>query len=421
MSSLLHATHFSRRVRFHASQPPCLNAALVTSPAYLSSPGSPMETTPSMPSAPESPFSLNPPMALWADEMDRHDALKSLSVLLPQEPAAAGATAAPLRFSVVTSVPPATGPFPASRQRLPVRLAPLPQPPQFSGAAAFPPTSPTTVRHAPATPTWAVPSAHRNSCSSVHLAARCRPAVAPSPSSRPLRLPGLAKSQFEEPSERLNPMSCTAAPTPAADSERELLEAVVGLLKDKAVNPHNGSVSLDSLKRAVIVRHSELCHAVMGPQSSLTDWRDFVRRHCETLCLVRRSARLKRIYLKANLLWRENDKKMADELTLRERHIVGCLETVLQRRQQQRELHLRSGGSETTAPPPVRLQEFIEVYPSLPQNQSPKREEPAFPELPRMPDLLRLLRRYQFEIDEETSSITRVQSPSCSSRRKKAS
>lgn len=173
-----------------------------------------------------------------------------------------------------------------------------------------------------------------------------------------------------------------------APAEAALVQVLAGLLRDPVVNPHQGSVSLDKLKLLASQHAGEVYRAVVeaggGDKPAL--WRGLIRRHQDILSLVRRRARLKRVYLTGNQQWLENDQSMRSGLAQQEEYILGCLEWLLEQH--------RAGGRGDS---PLGLQQFIEAYPRLAYHGHGAGEN--VPELPPRGDLARLLRRHRYEVD----------------------
>eukprot|EP00667_Euglena_gracilis_P002328 EG_transcript_2328 len=172
-------------------------------------------------------------------------------------------------------------------------------------------------------------------------------------------------------------------------NETRLIEIVVGLLEDNAMNPYKGSVPVERIQNVVRSQHNQLYNLIVGSRHN--SWKRFLEFHPKVFHLFCVDDGKWRMRLVKHGAWKEADLQEQEERQLKECHLIDCLTAFLR---QQPTLS-------------CRVDDFRLAYPTLPRNQP--REgvaEPLYP-LPARGDLTRFVRRHpnHFVYDKDNFSI----------------
>jgi hypothetical protein len=167
--------------------------------------------------------------------------------------------------------------------------------------------------------------------------------------------------------------------------EQQLTELVIQHMQSPALNPHQGSVSVEKIQNIALSKHDPLYSDVVGRKHN--SWKEFVERHANIFELINAPDGKLRMRLLEHTDWEDGDLREQHDRETKEQHYVDCLTAFLQSRPSKQ----------------CTVDEFIEEYPSLPQNQIIQSfsmgdsDTPAFPALSKKNrgDLVRLIQRHR--------------------------
>lgn len=171
-----------------------------------------------------------------------------------------------------------------------------------------------------------------------------------------------------------------------SQSEQMFTEITKELLDNPTYNPYKGSVSVEKIQNIMLARYPDLFNEVVGKKHN--GWKEYIERHLDMFQLSSAKDGKIRMRLHEHTEWEMGDLQEQHEREAKEQHFVDCLVAYLQSRPNRQ----------------CSVDEFIEEYPRLPQNQIIQASmggvmdgAPLFPELGRKNrgDLVRLIQRHR--------------------------
>eukprot|EP00667_Euglena_gracilis_P021174 EG_transcript_23141 len=182
--------------------------------------------------------------------------------------------------------------------------------------------------------------------------------------------------------------SKTAASPVLHSVEGLLLDIIIDMLEDYAINPHHGSVSLEKLQSTIAQHRPGYLRLALRRHRTFAD---FVAAHPHLFHVFLSHSGKKRIRYALHVNWQaadaENRSSHRALCVYIERALADFLRTQPQR-----------CGTVTA---------FIEAYPTLPCNVQGSRQSPP-PSLPKRGDLVRMIRHWnqRFQFDSQSHTVT---------------
>jgi hypothetical protein len=157
-------------------------------------------------------------------------------------------------------------------------------------------------------------------------------------------------------------------------------------LQTPEINPFRGSVPIERLQNVLRTYYPDLYNTVVGTKHN--SWRRFVERHNNVFHVFCIDGGKWRMRLLIHTDWQIGDREEQNNRAARESHLIECLLMYM----------------ETKPDGACKVDEFMDAYPHLPQNDPTSLD---YIPLPARGDLVRFTRRHPlyFVYDPDTLSI----------------